>query len=400
MRLLREAAAILLGAGAAGLADGLVHGAADGFELAGLLAAAGMVVLAATRVLVRMRHRLGSLAWQFRVGVALAVVLVLAAVGLIAMAMFKAHYDLFIVALLLAFAAGLVAYASSLLTREVRRDIDAVQATVAAVADGGRDARVDVRTRDELAALAAAINGMIERLAASERDRDAADRARRRLFAEVSHDLRTPLTSLRLLAAAVDEGVVTDAPTRRRYLGELSLHVQSLESLIEDLFDLARLEAGVVGWSFEALPLDELLRETVDAMRAWAGAEHVVIDIAIPTDLPAARANPEKLQRVLFNLLDNAVRHTPAEGRVTVRAGATPFEVEIEVADTGTGIRADERERVVEPFTQGEDDNRPRGGAGLGLAICRAIVEAHGGYISFPESTDGARVRFSLPRAP
>jgi signal transduction histidine kinase len=120
----------------------------------------------------------------------------------------------------------------------------------------------------------------------------------------------------------------------------------------------------------------------------------------VPSELGDARANPERLQRVLFNLLQNAIRHTPADGSVTVRAEPRSAAIEIEVADTGAGLPAGERERIFEPFYRaGGGRARADHGAGLGLSIARAIVEAHGGRIWVAGNDAGTRVRFSLPRA-
>jgi signal transduction histidine kinase len=116
-----------------------------------------------------------------------------------------------------------------------------------------------------------------------------------------------------------------------------------------------------------------------------------VVRASLPAGLEPVRGNPEKLQRVLFNLIQNAIRHTPADGSVTVAAEPNGAGVEVEVADTGQGLSADAREQAFEPFYRG-------GGTGLGLTICRAIVEAHGGKIWLADSASGARVRFSLPR--
>ena len=118
----------------------------------------------------------------------------------------------------------------------------------------------------------------------------------------------------------------------------------------------------------------------------------------VAPDLPPARANAEKLQRVLFNLIQNAIRHTPADGSVTVRASVVDDGVQIEVADTGTGIGVGDRHRVFEAFYRGGPAaSRPAGGAGLGLAISRAIVEAHGGRMWIADSRVGAHVRFTIP---
>jgi signal transduction histidine kinase len=136
-------------------------------------------------------------------------------------------------------------------------------------------------------------------------------------------------------------------------------------------------------------------------MRPAAAAKHVAVETAVNGELATARANPEKLQRVLFNLIQNAIRHTPADGSVTVAAESHGERVEVEVADTGEGVAVSDRARLFEPFFRGgERVARSGDGTGLGLTICRAIVEAHGGEIWLAESPRGTRVRFSLPSAP
>ena len=179
-------------------------------------------------------------------------------------------------------------------------------------------------------------------------------------------------------------------------------HIDALSALIDDLFELSRLEAGDIGWTLEQVPLGELVDETVEAMRPQAEAKGCRVAAERARPPRPARANPEKLQRVLFNLIQNAIRHTPADGSVVVRAqpgGARG--IEIEVADTGEGIAPDERERVFTAFYRGgaDDGARTGDGAGLGLAVSRAIVEAHGGRIWVADSALGTRVRFNLPVA-
>jgi signal transduction histidine kinase len=177
-------------------------------------------------------------------------------------------------------------------------------------------------------------------------------------------------------------------------------HIDALSVLIDDLFELSRLEAGDIRWTLERVPLHELVGETVEAMRVQAEVKGVAVLAEVPAVLGAARANPEKVQRVLFNLIQNAIRHTPADGSVVVRAEPVADRIEIEVADSGDGIAQAERERVFTAFYRGGTDAaRTTAGAGLGLAVSRAIVEAHGGEIWLADSTVGTRVRFSLPVA-
>ncbi|HEX5983080.1 MAG TPA: HAMP domain-containing sensor histidine kinase [Solirubrobacterales bacterium] len=237
----------------------------------------------------------------------------------------------------------------------------------------------------------------IAALAGRQRTMERAEGMRRKLVADVSHDLRTPIASLRLLVEAVDDEVV-DEETRRRYLATMQTHIASLSTMIDDLFELSRLEAGEIDWSMRQVEMALLVDETVAAMRPEARARRVELRAQLGEDPLSTRADPERIQRVLFNLIRNAIHHTPADGSVTVRAEARPDAIEVEVADTGDGIPVGDRNAVFEPFNRGGDDaSRTGDGAGLGLAISRAIVETHGGSIWIAPAETGTRVRFSLP---
>jgi signal transduction histidine kinase len=242
-------------------------------------------------------------------------------------------------------------------------------------------------------ALAAAL---AMRLAMEERANREIEDARRRLIAAASHDLRTPLASLRLLVESIDDGVVT-GETRDRYLREIRLHVGVLSNLVDDLFELSRIEAGDIAWTMSQIELGALIGETVTAMQAPAGKSGVRIDTELPETELRARANAEKVQRVLFNLIQNAIHHTPADGTVTVRARPNGRDVEVEVDDNGEGIPSTDAARVFEAFYRG-GASRDDEGSGLGLAIAKAIVETHGGRIWLAPSDSGTRIRFSLPR--
>ncbi|HUB99779.1 MAG TPA: HAMP domain-containing sensor histidine kinase [Solirubrobacterales bacterium] len=244
------------------------------------------------------------------------------------------------------------------------------------------------------AALAAAL---AVRLSMEERSRREIEEARRQLVAAASHDLRTPLASLRLLVESIDDGVATGA-TRDRYLREIRTHVEVLSGLVDDLFELSRIEAGEISWTLRQVELGDLIDDTVAAMRAPAEERGVKLSADLPAGHVVAEANAEKVQRVLFNLIQNAIRHTPADGSVTVRARSADGGVEVEVADDGEGIPAGDDERVFEAFYRG-DAARGEDGAGLGLAISRAIVEAHGGKIWLERGSPGTRVHFTLKSA-
>jgi signal transduction histidine kinase len=346
-----------------------------------------LTVLVADRLIAH-RERLGGLRRQFAAIAVVTAVAMAVAIVLFVVEMFVSTMDAVFTVLVALYAAALAAWAMRRIGRRALRDVDAVRCTLAAVAGGARDVCTGVTGDDEIARLAADVDVMVTRL-------DLEERARRTLFAAVSHDLRTPITALQLLANAIDDEVV-DAETRREYAARMSTHVRALGALIDDLFELTRLESGELTWTMQQVRLDELLRETVDAMRPAADAGAVAVRAQLNGDLTAARANPEQIQRVLFNLIQNAIRHTPPDGSVTVSAETVADGIEVEVADSGTGIAAEHRERIFDPFYRADPSRRDTG-AGLGLAISRAIVEAHGGRIWLEDAAVGTRVRFRLP---
>ncbi len=389
---------LLVGALLGGLAVGLVYAPGDGLVTAIYLGAWGGSVLAAVQILMRRRGRAGSLSRQLAAGVLVSLGLSMLAIGAIVVLMFISPHDALVTAVLLLFAGLLSTYSVWALSRGVLLDVHTVRDGLRAVGDGRRDLDLHTGARDELSELAAAVTSMAARLAESEREREATDRARRDLVAAVSHDLRTPLTHLRLLSAAIADDLV-DRATRRSYLEQMPVHIRSLSALIDDLFELSRIEAGDIEWSMEQVRLPELVTETVEAIQAHAEAKRVRVTATVAGDLATARANPERVQRVLFNLIQNAIRHTPADGSVTVAAQANGRSVEVEVADTGEGLAPGDQAMAFEPFyTGGPEQARSNDGTGLGLTICRAIVEAHGGRIWFAETPVGTRVCFSLPR--
>ena len=367
----------------------------------GILAVAGLGTVAAAQFALTRRARLGGLRRQALVAVALAFAPLVAGTLLFAAVMFVSAHDALLTLVLAAFGAVLGLWVGGLLSRQVMHDVDTLRAGLSAVGAGDRELDLALGGGDELAQIGAELQATVARLAAAETMREEAEAARRSLIAAVSHDLRTPVTALRLLAEAVDDEI-GDPDMRRDYVRRLAVHVRALGALIDDLFELTRIEAGEVTWTMSQVDLDELVTETVEAMRPAAEASGVAIDAQIDPRLLPAHANAERIQRVLFNLIQNAIRHTPADGSVTVRAAAGDAGVQIEVADTGEGIPVEERERLFEPFQQGSGRAaRTDGSAGLGLAISRAIVEAHGGriWISDPggDHGAGASVRFVLP---
>ena len=393
--MMRSLATVAAAAALAAVIVGPVYGTEAGFVTAGLIAAVSVLGLAVA-------HRLAGdrparpLRARFDVVIATAIGIILATVFVAAELMFLSNHDALVIGAI-ALAAALVALRAARVTSAgVVRDVGALRDALAAVGAGERDRRVHAAAAAELAELADAASRMIEQLAGEETRRDAAESARRKLVASISHDLRTPLASLGLMLAAIEDELVDDA-TRRRYLATMHTHVKALGSLVDDLFELSRLEAGDLDWSIRQVELPQLVDEAVAAMRAEAEAKGVAVAAELASLPRPVRADPERLQRVLFNLIRNAIRHTPADGSVTVRAEPAGDWIEVEVADTGSGIPRGDRERVFDPFVRGTDGPDEPNGAGLGLLISRAIVEAHGGRIWLADSDVGTRVRFVIP---
>jgi signal transduction histidine kinase len=332
----------------------------------------------------RLRRELGVLAVLGSAQLAVAL-------GLFAALMFVSDHDAFFMALAAGYAGLVGLFAARLVARRALFDLDAVRSAVAEVGEGSRELQIAVRGQDELALLAADVEAMAAKVASEER-------ARRELVASVSHDLRTPITTLQLIAQGLEDGIFEPGRMREQ-LALMSTHVRALGALIDDLFELSRLQAGDVHWSMQQVQLDQLVQETIDAMRPHAEAGGVAVRALLDQRLTPARGNPEQLQRVLFNLIQNAIRHTPPDGSVVIRAEpARGPTVEVEVADTGAGIDPGLGGRVFEPFLQGPSRVAGQNGsAGLGLAIAQGIVTAHGGRIWVAGSGPGTRIRFSLP---
>ena len=375
----------------------LAYGAHAGWTCLAILAPIGLLTVLVLERLMAHRRALGGIARQLRIGGVIVVGQLLLAALLFVVFMTASPQDALFTAVLALYAGILGVWGARAIAQRFLADVNELRRGLSAVGDGAREVKIVTQANDDLAVLARDVERIAGRLDEQEQIKAKLEGARRDLTAAMSHDLRTPITSLQLLSEALDDDLVDDV-IRREYVSRIGTLSRTLGALIDDLFEFSRLEAGDIRWTIEHVPLEDLLLETVDAMRPQAEARSVSMSAELAEGLSAARANPEQIQRVLFNLIQNAIRHTPADGSITVRARSAPDTVEIEVADTGEGIAALDRHRVFEAFVQGTDRAaRSDGGAGLGLAISRAIVEAHGGRIWLEDAAVGTCVRFSLP---
>ncbi|MFI0424289.1 sensor histidine kinase [Spongiactinospora sp. 9N601] len=251
----------------------------------------------------------------------------------------------------------------------------------------------------ELDTIAGALDEAYARLrAARERERSL-ESARRELVAWVSHDLRTPLAGIRAMAEALEDGVAGDPETIGRYHRQIGLEVDRLSAMVDDLFELSRIHAGALRLAPSRIDLRDLVADALAGAEPPARVQGVRLS-ADPGPPIAVRADPNALGRALRNLVANAIRHTPPGGEVRVSAAARGERARLSVADACGGIPPGDLPRVFDIAFRGETARTPTpdgGGAGLGLAIARGIVEAHDGVITVANDGPGCRFDIEIP---
>ena len=340
-----------------------------------------------------------TLRWSLLGGYMLSSLLTFFNVWFSAQMMFVSEHDLLLALVLLIFASGMAMVLGYFLSSTVTSRIYLLKDAAEKLAKGELKTRVSINGRDEVAALANAFNQMAEQLEMVDAKQRELERLRADLIAWVGHDLQTPLASMRAILEALEDGVVDDPQTVKRYLGTAQRDVRSLSVLIDDLFQMAQLDTGGIPLDRAESSLSDLISDTLESFSELALRQGVKLEGSVDSNVDPVTMDTQRIGRVLKNLIGNALRHTPAEGRVNVHARRTASGVEVSVSDTGEGIRAEDLLHVFESFYRGEKSrSRSTGGAGLGLAISRGIVQAHGGEIKVQsEAGRGSQFTFTLP---
>ena len=328
-------------------------------------------------------------------------VLALGNVGFVALLMFLSTHDLALLAGLLGFSLALSVLLAFALSDSTARNMRDVVLAVRRINTGSLDSRVPVASKDEVGELAAAFNGMAQRLQVSFNREKELEKARQELIGTISHDLRTPLASIRAMIESINDGVVTDDETVGRYLRTMQTEVENLSQLINDLFELSRIDAGVLALHTEASLIQDLISDTMESMSALAKSRGLILEGVVQQDLSPVEIDSHRVQRVLYNLVQNSIRHTPPDGTILITAHEVGGEVEVQIQDSGEGIPSRDLPKL---FDRGYRPDRSRsrssGGAGLGLSIAKGIVEAHGGRIRVEsEPGKGSLFSFTLPKA-
>ncbi|MEW5827674.1 MAG: ATP-binding protein [Chloroflexota bacterium] len=346
-------------------------------------------------------ERSPTLRWSLLGSYVLASALTFVNVWVTARLMFASQHDLMLATVLLLFAGGIATVLGFFLASTLTERIGDLDRAARQIEGGDLGARVPVRGADELAALSETFNAMAARLEAAEARKKELDALRRDLVAWAGHDLQTPLASVRAIVEALADGMVDDDETRQRYLRTAQRDIQNLSDLINDLFEMSQIDAGGLKLDLSPASLSDLLSDTLESFSALAVQQGVKLEVSLEPGVDPVVMDVQRIARVLNNLVGNALRHTPEGGTVSVLAGQANGRVTVSVSDTGEGIPAADIPKIFERFYRGEKSrNRSTGGAGLGLAIARGIVEAHGGEIGVESKLGrGTRFFFHLPKA-
>ncbi len=345
-------------------------------------------------------ERSPSLRWTLVSSYALAGGLTFINVWVTARLMFINEHDLTLAALLLIFAAGIATALGYFYAASIADNIQALVEAAAFVAQGRFDVRVAVRGRDEVATLAQAFNGMAAQLQEAEQKQRELESLRRNLIAWIGHDLRTPLAAVRARVEALADGLVTEPPEVQRYLDTAQRDIRALAGLIDDLFEMAQVDAGGLRLELQPISFSDLVSDTLESFTQIAAEKQVTLTGDVQPGVDPVLCDARQIGRLLNNLLGNALRHTPAGGTVQVQAWATGPQLQLIVRDSGEGILPEDLPYIFTQFYRGEQSrSRETGGAGLGLAIVSSVVAAHHGRIEV-SSQPGAGAVFlvTLPK--
>jgi signal transduction histidine kinase len=348
----------------------------------------------------RWMERSPALRWSLLGGYALASLLTFLNVWITARLMFASQHDLILATILLLFAGGIAMVLGYFISNTVTERIGRLDHAAKELQAGNLSARVPVSGNDEVTGLARTFNQMAARLEEADANQRALDALRRDLVAWAGHDLRTPLTGVRVLVEALADGIIDDPETSRRYLQQARKQIDHLSLLIDDLFQVSQLDAGGIPLNLEPASLSDLISDTLENFSGLASQQGVVLSGSAAPGIDPLQIDVQRIGRVLNNLVSNALRYTPTGGTVSVQAEVVAETVRVTVQDSGEGIAPNDLPHVFDRFYRGEKSrNQATGGSGLGLAIAKGIVEAHGGQIDVESNPGrGARFHFCLPK--
>jgi signal transduction histidine kinase len=291
------------------------------------------------------------------------------------------------------------AIAAVVIFRPARRRLQQLETAAERLGRGDLAARAPVHGRDEIANVAGAFNRMADELAAREDSLRAADRVRRQMLADVSHELKTPLTAMRGYVESLRiAGDTFDAEKRERYFMTLERETLRLDRIVKDLLELGRLEDQAMKFELRVFAVDRLFERVVARHEVEASARQITFAVDVADDADQVVGDPYRIEQALENLAANALRHTPDRGSITFTSTIAPGVVQLSVIDSGEGIPAEHAPHIFERFYKADSSRSGSSGSGLGLSITKAIVERHGGHVAVKSRHGRTQFTLTLPR--
>ncbi|MBM7853927.1 signal transduction histidine kinase [Desulfohalotomaculum tongense] len=285
---------------------------------------------------------------------------------------------------------------SLLFSKMVSRPLLDMSRVSLAMASGDFSRQVTVNSNDEVGLLASSLNTLSTRLQEKLAQLERLDQMRREFVANVSHEIKTPLTIMQAFTEALEDDIVTGDRERKEYLKNINEEIHRLRRLVNDVLDLKKMEEGHGDFEKEYVDLNSVVSSVENKFRALKEKARVNLEFNIDRSTPQVFCSKDRIEQVFINLIDNAIRHTPEGGKVSVNISPKADSVMIEVKDTGTGIAGEDLPMIWERFYKADKSRtRGQGGTGLGLAIVKRIIEAHGGCINV-QSRPGAGTTFTI----
>lgn len=344
--------------------------------------------------------RFPRLIWALLAGYLLSSGLTFLNVWFTARLMFLDSHDFVLGTILLVFATGIAISLGYFVSAAITDEISMLNRGASQIKHGNLRARIPVNGRDELADLAHSFNQMAIQLEYAAQQQQEAERLRRDLVAWIGHDLRTPLASVRAIVEALADNMVDDPEHAARYLANAKMNITNLSDLLDELFEMAQIDAGGLRLNIQPNSIADLVSDTLESFSGRAQERGISLVGGVAPNTEPAQFDAKQIGRVLTNLVENAIRYSPPGSSVQIRAKRVKNGLVVAVADTGDGIDAEDLSRIFEQFYRAEKSrNRSTGGSGLGLAISKAIIESHSGRLDVrSERNVGTTFQFILPQ--
>jgi signal transduction histidine kinase len=288
-----------------------------------------------------------------------------------------------------------VAFYSRITSKKISKPLDAIANGLSRITNGDLSVRIGFEAEQEFAQIRDAFNYMAERLQAAERDKQAMEEDKKKLIMGISHDLKTPITTVYGYAKALSDGMVTDPAKQQKHLKYICDKSQTMTKLIDDLFNYSLLEGGGYALKRRKEDFAEFLRELIANNYIDIENKGMELELDIPETAVPFLFDPEEMGRALTNIIGNSVKYNPSGTALSVRMSAADGALKVIIEDNGIGIAEDLRSAVFSEFVRGDAARPSDGGSGLGLAIARRVIEMHGGSISL-ESGEGKGSRFVI----